>query len=72
MSSAIPYIPNSRERGFYTRIAKLTGYSRQQIGKILRGEVGYSTKSLTAIASACGVEVGWLADYIAQQSTRDE
>ena len=66
---AIPYLPHSNTRGYFTRIAKLTrktckGYSRQHVSGVLRGVKGYSDTSLREIAKACKVDVGWLAGYI--------
>ena len=51
-------------RGYYTAIARKTGYSRPHVSKVLRGVGSYSSESLNRIADACGVSVGWLASYI--------
>lgn len=59
-------LPDEIWFGMYSDIARKTDnqLSRQHISKVLRGVVGYSSRSLSLIASACKVEVGWLADYI--------
>lgn len=51
-------------RGDYTRLAELTGLSRQHVSKVLRGKVGYSSKSLQLLADAMNVNIGDLAQKL--------
>lgn len=49
-----------------TRIAERSGYSRQHIARILKGEINVGIESLEAICNACGIEVSDL--YVTNKS----
>lgn len=53
--------------GNYGRIAKKSGYTRQHVGRVLRAENGTTLESARTIATAAGVTIDQLHEYISKQ-----
>ncbi len=55
--------------GNYKRIARLTGLSRQHVGRVLNGRGRPSIRTASAISTAVGVDIDVLITFI--ESKRD-
>lgn len=58
--------------GNFTRLADVTGLSRVHIGKVLRGKVEPSLKTLRRISEATGLSIDGISEYIQNQKEKEK
>lgn len=58
--------------GNYSLLAKATGLSRVHIGKVLKGAVEPSHKTLCRLSEATGISVGRLSQWVRRQRRKAE